>query len=453
MPQEDLRLLDGGRGCETEVAAHPEMPTWIVNKAFDMVSEVAFNALDAYMLYCREEKIPHSYLLGLDILVTGIADRKGGKVVDIRPTMLEGPCCNSYPACPNIDSYRLYKRSALEGQNPDMVEYPLHPARIRDAIVSAFRAAWAANGGSGDPVVGLITRPYAESEEETAHNLILEGCRNAGLKALRITPDENPKVVNGKLTVGGTPVDICYRRIERIHVAQFYGLALASRIINETPGTLFMNPWKVDDLRSKTIEEKVFRRWEKATGKKVSRPKTLLGSEITPDSVRELMETGGYALKEWNSTGGKGVYLHTNAKLVKRIYDKLYLRYDGRHMVLVDDIKADLGKFASFSQDASIQQMRVIDARELKPGVKLVYDTRINVLYDAMKKKWNIISGISRCVPCGPDVGNGNSLLTNISSGAEVAPLVIGKAKEIKSPMRLGPLLSALMDGRTECVV
>ncbi len=453
MAQEDLRLLDGGKGRETEVPAHPETPTWIVNKAFDLVSEVAFNSLDAYMLFCKEEKLPHSYLLGLDILITGIADPKGKKVTDIRPTLLEGPCCNSYPACPNIDSYRLYKRSILDGQNPDMVEYPMHPAKIRDALVSAFKAAWTAKGNHDDPVVGVITRPYAESEEETAHNLIIEGCREAGLKTVRVTPDENPKVRNGKLVVGGTPVDVCYRRIERIHMPQFYGLALGSKIINETPNTLFINPWKVDDLRSKTIEEKVFRRYEKATGKTVSRPRTLLGPEITPDSVRELMGTGGYALKEWNSTGGKGVYLHTNMRLIKKIYDKLYLKYDGRHMVLVDDIDDDLKKFGAFSQDAAIQQMRIIDARDLRPGVRLVYDSRINVLYDAVKNRWNIISGISRCVPCGEEVTNGNSLLTNISSGAEVATLVLGRTEEIRKPMRFGPLLTALMNGETECSI
>jgi hypothetical protein len=367
MVEEDLRLLDGGKGQEEEVPAHPETPTWIVGDAYTKVREVVYNSLDAYMMYCREENIPHSYLLGLDVLITGVADPTGRRITDIRPTMLEGPCCNSYPACPNIDSYRLYRRTSVEKQEPDLVEYPLHPTRIREAIVGTFRAAWKARGGTGDPVVGVITRSYPESEEETAHNLILEGCREAGLSAIRITPDEAPRVEGKKLVVKGRPIDVCYRRIERIHVTEFYGAELGRRIIEDTSDTIFINPWEVDDLRSKTIEERVFRRYEKATGKPVSRPVTLLGDEITPGAVRELMSTGGYALKEWNSTGGKGVYLHVNHGLVKSLYDHLYTRYDGRHMILVDDIEADLAAFEDFRDDAAIQQMRIIDALKSTP--------------------------------------------------------------------------------------
>jgi hypothetical protein len=450
MAEEDLRLLDGGRGREEEVPAHPDTPTWIVNQAFERVKDVARNSLDAYMLYCSEENLPHSYLLGLDILITGRADASGKRVVDIRPTILEGPCCNSYPACPNIDSYRLYRRAGMAGQEPDLVSYDLHPTKIRDAIVSTFRAAWAALGNDGDPRVAVLTRPYEESEEESAHNLILEGCRNAGLDARRITPAENPAVKDGKLWVDGGPVDVCYRRIERIHVPQFYGEITGNRIIRETPGTLYINPWKVDDMRSKTVEERVFRRYEAATGKTVSRPRTLLGDEISPATVGELAQAGGYALKEWNSTGGKGVFLNVNHGLVKDIYRRLYGRYDGRHMQLVEDVDADLQRFTDFTEDTAVQQLRIIDARDLGGGKSLAYDTRINVLYDAMQKKWNIISGISRSVPCGPDVESGNSLLTNISAGAEVAPLILGTADRVQSPMRFGPLLSAIMEGRTE---
>jgi hypothetical protein len=49
-------------------------------------------------------------------------------------------------------------------------------------------------------------------------------------------------------------------------------------------------------------------------------------------------------------------------------------------------------------------------------------------------------------------VQNGNSLLTNVSSGAEIAPLVIGKckAKASKEGMTFGPLLTAMLAGKTE---
>ena len=448
---EDLRLLDGGKGHESEVPAHPESPTWILNAAFTRVEEVARNALAAYMKYCAEEKIPHSYLLGLDILITGEVDPSGKKVVDIRPTILEGPCCNSYPACPNIDSYRLWRRASVEGQQPDLVAYPTHPKEILNHMVAAFEAAWAAKGGKGRPVVGLISRAYPESEEETAHNIVLDACRTAGLQVHRITPEENPKVEKGKLWVGGVPIDVCYRRIERIHVPIFYGEILGKKIIHETPDTLFINPWKVDDLRSKTKEEDCFRRYEAAGGAKISRPATLLGKEISPESVGALMDHGGYALKMWNSTGGKGVFLHVNMDKARGIYDRLYARYDGRHMILLSggEINKALDAFKSFKDDAAIQQLRVIDARPIDDGGRLVYDTRINVLYDALKKEWRLLSGISRCVPCGKE-GDGNSLLTNVSSGANISPLILGTTAKIKAPMRFGPLLDAMNQGRTE---
>ncbi|MHC4778499.1 MAG: ATP-grasp domain-containing protein [Planctomycetota bacterium] len=448
---EDLRLLDGGRGHEMEVPAHPESPTWIVNNAWDKVMEVGTNSLAAYLKYCKEENLPHSYLLGLDILITGTVDPSGKKVVDIRPTMLEGPCCNSYPACPNIDSYRLYRRTDLEGNQPDLVTYPTHPTDIVKNIVSMFRSAWAARGGSGDPVVGLFTRPYPESEEETAHNLIFQGCKEGGLQVHRITPDERPGVEKGKLTVGGVPVDVVYRRIERIHVPIFYGEILAKKIFEETPDTFFINPWKVDDLRSKTIEERCFRRHEAAGGGYVGRPQTLLDDEISPDSVGEFMDKGGFAMKKWNSTGGKGVFLHINMDLAKGVFDRLYGRYDGRHMLPLSgkEISASLAEFKDFKEDAAIQQLRIIDARPLEGGKRLAYDTRINVIYDAMKDSWTFLSGISRCVPCGSE-GDGNSLLTNVSSGAHVSPLIMGTAKEVKKPMSFGPLLESMLEGRGE---
>jgi hypothetical protein len=410
--------------------------------------EVGKNSLDAYLKYCREENLPHSYLLGLDILITGTVDPSGKKVVDIRPTMLEGPCCNSYPACPNIDSYRLYRRTDLMGNQPDLVTYPTHPKEILTNIVSMFRSAWAARGGAGDPVVGIFTRPYPESEEESAHNLVLNACREGGLEVHRITPDELPSTAKGKLTVGGVPIDICYRRIERIHVPIFYGEILARRIFEETPDTFFINPWKVDDLRSKTIEERCFRRHEAAGGAYVGRPVTLLDDEINPDSVGELMDRGGFAMKRWNSTGGKGVFLHINMDRAKGVFDRLYGRYDGRHMLPLTgrEINETLDGFKDFKEDAAIQQLRIIDAREIAEGRKLAYDTRINVIYDAMKDSWIFLSGISRCVPCGAE-GDGNSLLTNVSSGAHVSPLIMGTAEEVKAPMSFGPLLKSMLEG------
>ena len=169
--------------------------------------------------------------------------------------------------------------------------------------------------------------------------------------------------------------------------------------------------------------------------------------------MKKLLETGGYALKKWNSTGGKGVFLHAYMPKVKHIYDKLYLKYDGRHMILIDEKDTDkyLAEFENFTEDAAIQQLRIIDARELDAKNRLVYDTRINALYNEDEKKWHLISGISRSVPCGPDVANGNSLLTNVSSGAEISILIMGRSKVGKEKMNFGPLLTAMVAGKTEC--
>ncbi|MFH1230574.1 MAG: hypothetical protein V1709_03665 [Planctomycetota bacterium] len=452
--QEDLRIVQGGLGFEEPIPSHVNSPTWIVDNTWDKVKEVAQASLDAYMEYCKTHKLPHSYLLGLDILITGVASPDGKSVVDIRPTLLEGPCCNSYPACPNFFSSRLFKRlQKTKKANLDaLIEYPVHPLKILDKIVEAFQSAWTAKGNSGKPTIGVFTRPYPESEEEIAHVLALEAFKRHGFKAFRITPKEQPFVKNGKIWVGNTPIDMCYRRIERIHVPMFYGWELAMQIINETPKTIWINDWKLDAMRSKTIEEKAFREWESKTGKIVSRPKTLLGSEINPKNVSKLLETGGYALKRWDSTGGKGVFLHAYLPQIKKIYDNLYLRYDGRHMVLIkkNELNKYLNGFKNFKENTAIQQMRMIDARDIGKNNRLVYDTRINALYNEGKKKWDFISGISRSVPCGPKVKSGNSLLTNVSSGAEISPLIMGYTKGKKSKlMKFGPLLTAMLDGKT----
>ncbi|MFH1230846.1 MAG: hypothetical protein V1709_05050 [Planctomycetota bacterium] len=453
--QEDLRILQGGLGFEEPIPSHVDSPTWIVDNTWDKVKDVAQASLDAYMEYCKSHNLPHSYLLGLDILITGVAASDGKSVIDIRPTLLEGPCCNSYPACPNFFAVRLFKRlQKIKKVNLDeLVEYPVHPLHILDKIVEAFQSAWKAKGNIGNPTIGVFTRPYPESEEEIAHVLALEAFKRHGLKAFRITPKEQPSVKDGKIWVENTPIDMCYRRIERIHVPMFYGWELAMQIINETPKTIWINDWKLDAMRSKTIEEKAFREWEAKTGKIVSRPKTLLGSEINPNSVSKLLETGGYALKKWDSTGGKGVFLHAYLPQIKKIYDKLYLNYNGRHMILIkkNELNKFLKSFENFKEDTAIQQMRMIDARDLGKNNRLVYDTRINALYDESKRKWNFISGISRSVPCGPKVKSGNSLLTNVSSGAEISPLIMGYTKGKKSKMMtFGPLLNAMLDGKTE---
>ena len=277
--------------------------------------------------------------------------------------------------------------------------------------------------------------------------------RDAGIRVFRVTPEENPAVENGKLVVAGVPIDMVYRRIERIHVPVFYGEELGRKITEEAKGTFWVNPWKVDDLRSKTMEEKCFREWEKETGRILSRPDTLLEDEISKSSVRELSARSGYALKKWNSTGGKGIFLHLRKEVTGDIVDKLYHRYDGRHMFLLDKEMFDkeLERFEDFKEDTAIQQLRLIDSRDIAVG-KLVYDTRINVLYNSLKKKWQILSGISRSVPCGKEVASGNSLLTNISAGAEIAPLVIGRSKPGAGTgkMVFGPLATALMQGKTE---
>ncbi|MBN2382083.1 hypothetical protein JXQ70_04285 [bacterium] len=458
MIKEDLRLLDGGLDCEVEIKPYDESPTWIVDEAWDRVKEVCENALAAYMLYTQENKMPHSYLLGLDILITAEMDPDDpNHIVDIRPTIMEGPCCNSYPACPNIDSSRLYRLATLKGMNPDRVEYPTHPTQIAQTMAETLIKIYQAKGGQGRPRIGIFTRPYPESEEETGHRLIHSTLLMNYVKAYRITPEEKPEVKDGKLWVSGQPMDLIYRRIERIHVPQFYGDNLAKQIIENTPGTIWVNPWEIDDLRSKTIEEKCFRQWEQKTGRVISRGHTLLGSEITPESVAEEARRGGFVIKKWNSTGGKGVFLHVNNDHAGKAFKYLYKRYDGRHMEILsgDQLKKSLEQFNNYQEDASLQQLRMIDARDLNDGNKLVYDTRINVLYQPDSKKWVFLSGISRSVKCGPDVEKGNSLLTNISSGAEVAPLIIGhlKNKADRNKLNFGPLLTQMMNNKTDLYI
>ncbi len=455
MEKEDLRLLIGDKGKEYELPSYIESPTWVVDEAWTQVKRTAVTALYAYMNYCKHHNLPHSYLLGLDILIMGEVDRSDpDKVTDIRATMVEGPCCNSYPACPNLWSYRLYRKLVLDGRNPDAVEYPTHPSQILNKLAGMFKKCWAAMGHEGNPVVGVFTRPYEHSEEETAHLTTLKGFQKAGLEAYRITPNEKPAVKDGKIWVNDKPMDMCYRRIERIHVPEFYGEKLGNQIINETPNTFWINPWKIDDLRSKTKEERCFRLWESESGEKLSRPKTLLGDEITSENVRKLADRGGFAMKKWNSTGGKGVFLHIAKDVAGKAADKLYLRYDGRHMMSLSDpeLEEELKKYDDFKEDTSIQQLRFLDARNLGDNRRLTYDTRINVIYDALNKKWEFLSGISRSVPCGPDVESGNSLLTNISAGAEISPLIMGYTKkdQTRDHMNFGPLMTALLDGKTE---
>ncbi|MDP7422639.1 MAG: hypothetical protein QGH40_12235 [bacterium] len=453
VPENDDRLLEGGRDNERVIQGHLDSPTWVVDEAWDKFARVCYSALNAYMNFCREEGLQHSYLLGLDILLTSEIGMVDGKraLVDIRPVILEGPCCNSYPACPNFFAGRLYKQLKKTAVDPDnMIKYPNHPTKVLDRLTVLFREVWQEKGHSGNPVVGVFTRPYPVSEEETAHVLVVEACRRAGLEVYRITPDEQPEVKDGKIWVAGKPVDVCYRRIERKHVPEFYGEELARKIIHETPDTIWINNWMIDDLRSKTLEEKVFRRWEAKSGEKISRPITLLGDEITPEAVRSLLDRGGFALKKFDSTGGKGVFLHISEEVAGTIYDALFERYDGRHMEVVPPSGIDqvLEQFSSFDEDSAIQQMRVIDARCLSDH-RLVYDTRINVLYNVGKKEWEFVSGMSRVVPCGKHVTNGNTLLTNVSSGAEMAPLVFGHLKPgvDRSDIDFGPMMRQLLNG------
>ena len=122
-------------------------------------------------------------------------------------------------------------------------------------------------------------------------------------------------------------------------------------------------------------------------------------------------------------------------------------------MIHLDEagVKKELQAFDSFNEDTAVQQLRLVDARVLGPDKRLVYDTRINALYNAEFDTWDFISGMSRSVPCGPGVTNGNSLLTNISSGAEVSPLVLGhlRTPEGGKDLMFGPLLKAIMEGKT----
>lgn len=457
MTNEDLRIVRGGLDNENEMPVYEESPTWIVDEAWDQVKEVCERSLEAYMDYCTANNIPHSYLLGLDVVITGEIDPDDpNHIIDIRPTIMEGPCCNSYPGYPNIDSYRLYKRALAEGKQPDIIEYTTHPTMVTQTLVDTLIQIYRFKGGKGMPRIGIFTRPYPESEEETAHRLIHAALLMNYVKAYRITPEENPEIRDGKIWVSGVPMDLCFRRIERIHVPLFYGKNLGERIINETPDTIWVNAWPVDDLRSKTLEERVFRNWEEKTSKTISRGKTLIGSEITPDGVRDLANRGGYVIKKWNSTGGKGVFLHVNHGLASKAMQYLYERYDGRHMVLLepDQLEKSLQEFAGYEEDASLQQLRLIDARALTDG-KLVYDIRINVLYQPEHKNWKFLSGISRVVKCGKQVTKGNSLLTNICSGAEIAPIIFGYLKDpvFRKEIALGPMLAALMNKQPDIYI
>lgn len=469
---EHLQLLTGDRGFESPIPAYLQSPTWIVDTAWDQFMDVANNALAAYMHYCKTNNLPHSYLLGLDILVMGTIDPSNPhRVIDIRPTMVEGPCCNSYPACPNIWASRLYGQLQHVGMNPDIVEYPTHPTKILEKICALFENIWIKKGDtSRKPVCAVFSRPYDFSEEESAHNLTLNALKKAGFEAYRVTPDEKPQVKDGKLWVNNRPIDMVWRRIERIHLpgqahpphrehretewVKFYEETFAKQVVDETAKTIFINPWKIDDLRSKTIEERAFRMYEKDfPGKSISRPDTLLDREINAKSVHAFADRGGWVMKKWNSTGGKGVFMHINLDLAKHVADNLYARYDGRHMVVLKtkEMEEELSKFNSFNEDTAIQQMRYVDARNLGEGKRLVYDTRINVLYDPLNEKWEFLSGMSRSVACGAGVESGNSLLTNVSMGAEISPLIMGHVKPgvDRSPIQYGPLLTALMNGES----
>jgi len=454
---EDLRLTDGGLGQEEIIPCYDESPTWLIDSAWDEVKKVSINALNAYLKYCREENYQHSYLLGLDILFMGKVDADHpNRIFDIRPTLVEGPCCNSYPACPAVDAYKLYRRLQLKGFDPDRIEYPTHPTMVRQKIANLLIQLHHRNGGSGLPRVAVFTRSYPESEEETAHVLMLKAFQQAQMEAYRITPDEQPEVKEGKLWVHGLPIDVVYRRIERIHLPEFYGKKLGNQIINETPDTLFINPWLVDDLRSKTIEERCFRRWEaEHPDQSVSRPVTLLDNEITPENINKLSQYGGWVMKKWNSTGGKGVHLFFNDQVCNNAVKFLYRKADGRHMIHLDKLalEKEILAFNGFCEDTAVQQLRLIDARSLEDNKKLVYDTRINVLFNP-ESGWEFLSGMSRSVPCGPEIKNGNSLLTNITAGAEVSPLLIGYSRtpESTEDLSFGPILKAIMDQKTEII-
>ena len=88
------------------------------------------------------------------------------------------------------------------------------------------------------------------------------------------------------------PLILSIEELNVFHMPMFYGWELALDIVEGCPNTFFVNPWEIDDLRSKTIEETAFRMYETRTGISVPRPRTLLGNEITPENVRSLMHEG-----------------------------------------------------------------------------------------------------------------------------------------------------------------
>ncbi len=107
-----------------------------------------------------------------------------------------------------------------------------------------------------------------------------------------------------------------------------------------------------------------------------------------------------------------------------------------------------LAPLENIDPDTAVQQLRVLDSRPAEIGYKLAYDTRINVLFDPVAQHWDIVSGISRSVPMGVEF-QGNSLITNVTAGAHIAPLFMGTTEKPTTNLTFGPLLTALNRGET----
>ena len=80
----DSRLLEGGRGCEQVIPGYPQSPTWITDKAFERVAQVAFDSLDVRLPEAASgESRPVS-------LLAVVVDQRGKIFLNGKPSSEQG---------------------------------------------------------------------------------------------------------------------------------------------------------------------------------------------------------------------------------------------------------------------------------------------------------------------------------------------------------------------------
>lgn len=455
----DSRMLVGWGVEDKAIPVHSGSPTVVTGWVRRDVLRLCKVVLDAYLEGSRRASRPFSYLVGLDIAITGEIGRVDGRlaVVDIEPVLIEGPFCNGLPSCPSFMPVRLEPSLDVRGNLLD-------PAHVIERLIRLFRQIWSGAGRSGDPVIGVLTMAPKDCFENLAHQQIVEECRRSGLEAVRLSPGSDLEVHGGRVHCAGHAVDLIYRRIERSRILEDFAEPVGRQIVEETEKTLWTNHPDSDDLRSKVFEEEAFRDWEARTGRRIPRPRTLVGGEISAAAIRGFLARGGFVVKEADTSGGAGVRLVLDEPLNRPVFEQLYGRFDGPHMDVCEGaaLAAKVTRAARPEVEGVVQQLRALDARNLEPGRALVYDLRVTCLFDPAEATWELVSGFSRVVPCGEDA-EGSTLLTNVSAGAHLAPLRIlppstdvsgssaGTAHELETT-RHGPLMETLLAGRRQWV-